>query len=744
MSMDAGGPEEFAQEDAASLAKRVVSLELQVGDLNLALDNLTTEFVRLRLKLEDVKAGAASVQAAPPPVVAPQSLIDSHFDGAELPPLRPTSPSPPPPPQVFVKAAPPPMRAEGRSLEQRLGSQIFNALGILALIFGASYGLKLAIEHGLIGPMGRVLIGLILGAGLVVWSERFRHKGYAAFSYSLKAVGSSILYLSLWASFQLYHLLPAGAALGAMVLVTAWNAFMAFTQDSELLAAYALVGGFLTPALVSSGGNHETFLFSYLAAINLGLILLLRFKPWLRLIIINFPATVLYFVAWYSEHFHSASSRELCGQTAFSHVPCNWGWDGASTETAVFALVFAALFVVPSLWARASREELGRDAASPALGVLLPLANAVFVACALYSIFEDSGLHSALAWVAVALAAMYLGLMRLQPTALGRAVHLAVAVVLLTAAIPLKASGHTLTTAWLVEGIVLFWLSGKFSAEEDSASRMLRGLAVSGYLLGLSSLCVHWTFEGVAAFLSANLASAMIALAALAGAIVLVRQTYAEDREARRAAIAPLTLALLGCALVGGLLLSPELIGRWSPSGAHPAFFNVDFANAVLGLMVFAVTTFLAYQLAMEDRRGRDRLLSLAGGALVLFNLAAILAIEHEITAFFYDHSNSGSPDAMLGRSLSISGFLMLYGAGLLAFGFWKQSAFVRWQALVLMIFTIAKVFLYDTSELSQGYRVASVLGLGVLLLGVSFAYQKDWLNLRKPAADAPVEGEAR
>jgi uncharacterized membrane protein len=98
----------------------------------------------------------------------------------------------------------------------------------------------------------------------------------------------------------------------------------------------------------------------------------------------------------------------------------------------------------------------------------------------------------------------------------------------------------------------------------------------------------------------------------------------------------------------------------------------------------------------------------------------------------------------MLGRSLSISGFLMLYGAGLLAFGFWRRSAFIRWQALILMIFTIAKVFLYDTSALSQGYRVASVVGLGVLLLGVSFAYQKDWLNLRKPAADTSSEGEPR
>ena len=54
-------------------------------------------------------------------------------------------------------------------------------------------------------------------------------------------------------------------------------------------------------------------------------------------------------------------------------------------------------------------------------------------------------------------------------------------------------------------------------------------------------------------------------------------------------------------------------------------------------------------------------------------------------------------------------------------------------QALVLLVFTIGKTFLYDTRNLSQGYRVLSFLGLGALLMTISFAYQKDWLSLREP-----------
>jgi uncharacterized membrane protein len=55
----------------------------------------------------------------------------------------------------------------------------------------------------------------------------------------------------------------------------------------------------------------------------------------------------------------------------------------------------------------------------------------------------------------------------------------------------------------------------------------------------------------------------------------------------------------------------------------------------------------------------------------------------------------------------------------------------VRWQALILILFTIAKVFLFDISGLSAGYRVASFMALGALLLAVSYAYQKDWLGLK-------------
>jgi uncharacterized membrane protein len=67
----------------------------------------------------------------------------------------------------------------------------------------------------------------------------------------------------------------------------------------------------------------------------------------------------------------------------------------------------------------------------------------------------------------------------------------------------------------------------------------------------------------------------------------------------------------------------------------------------------------------------------------------------------------------------------MIYGSALMVAGFWKRSAFLRWQAIVLLVLTAAKVFFYDIAALERGYRIAAFIVLGAILLAVSFFYQR-------------------
>src|SRR5205085_12208311 len=65
-----------------------------------------------------------------------------------------------------------------------------------------------------------------------------------------------------------------------------------------------------------------------------------------------------------------------------------------------------------------------------------------------------------------------------------------------------------------------------------------------------------------------------------------------------------------------------------------------------------------------------------------------------------------------------------------LAIGFWRDSAFLRWGAIALIVATTIKVFAYDVWRLDRGYRIVVFIGLGVLCLGISFLYQNDLLRI--------------
>jgi uncharacterized membrane protein len=619
--------------------------------------------------------------------------------------------------------------AESReSFENQLGSQIFNRIAIVLLLIGAAYFLKLAVDRGWITPTGRVLAGLIAGTGLVVWSERFRHKGFAAFSYSLKAVGTGVLYLSLWAAFQLFHLINAPVALFLMLAVTAWNAYMAWVQDSELLAAYALAGGFSTPMLLSTGGNHETFLFSYLLAIDIAIVALVRLREWPRLLLGAFPLTVAFFIGWYAE-FYGASELTI-----------------TSIFIALFGLVFAS--VPLRLGVAADGPPIARVPQLNTLleDILLPLANAAFVALAFYSVLEDSGHHALLPWLMIVLAAVCLGLMRLPQAAIASAIHLSLAVVFLTIAIPLKASGHWITVSWLVEGLALLWVATRLRTDDDAgnyAGRTLRWLSVASLALGFGGVCVHLTGSWGALdlpFFNKATGTALTGIAVFAAAAWLALRTSSSATEGvslkhRDGWISIATAAVVLIVVTAGLMTLREVGTSWISeysSNPHLPFRSADFLTALLALGIFAGVVAAALRIAKE-RVGEDFWTNCAAVSTIAFNLIAVLTGVREVSAVWSASPNTWSAEGALQQALAISAFLMLYGAALLAVGFWKRSGFLRWQALVLLVVTICKTFLYDMRSLSQGYRVASLLGLGALLMAISFAYQKDWLNLRQP-----------
>jgi uncharacterized membrane protein len=604
------------------------SLEDQVRDLRSRL-SLVEDALRARgvvLQKSEESGPLRQEHAAPAPVIsAGQQVADEVSVPAETPgSIRSEQPV-------------------GRTLESQIGSQWFNRIGILAVLIGMALFLKLAIDNHWVGPTGRVLIGLIAGAGFIAWSERFQRRGYAAFAYSLKAVGSGVLYLSLWAAFSLFHLIPPAVAFLAMILVTAFTGFMAWREDAELLAVYSIIGGLGTPALVSTGGNHEVSLFSYLLILDVAVLVLVALRPWSRLLFGAFTGTVIYCAGWWFD-FYS---------------------DPQLLRTVFFLTCFFLIFALAPIFVRLVVDTKNGSRRDSLAVVVLPLANAFLGFLAYHAMFDRAESAWAGSWIAVGFAAFYLLLLRLPERGMLRSsprvlseLHLILAVVFLTIAIPLKAHGRWLTIGWLVQGAALLWIASRIR------SLLLRVLALLCLGLGL-------------------------------GALLLVH-------------IPASTMPLL----------------------------NERFATYLVAIGIFTGAARVAGAVIPEVKEQEPfPWRGIAAGAGLLVNCLIVIALSLEIHNYWWFRQWSGDlqllHDYRIYAQFSYSALFMAFGAILLGVGFWRWSAFVRWQALLLVALAIGKVFLIDVRQLSQGYSILSFLGLGALLLGVSFIYQRDWLHLR-------------
>lgn len=57
--------------------------------------------------------------------------------------------------------------------------------------------------------------------------------------------------------------------------------------------------------------------------------------------------------------------------------------------------------------------------------------------------------------------------------------------------------------------------------------------------------------------------------------------------------------------------------------------------------------------------------------------------------------------------------------------GIWRRTRWVRLGSMALLGFIILKFFVFDLSFLGGAYRSVSFAGLGMILLLVSFLYQR-------------------
>ncbi len=671
--------------------------------------------------------------AVPEPVAAPE-----HVAAPE-----PVAVPVPTPPTIDAPKTRPTV-----ALEQRIGARWATWVGVLSLIITVGLLLRWTFENNLIGPTGRVVLGLVAGCALLVSGLALRRRRNLTFlAEGLAGGGLAILYLSLYAANTIYGLLATGATFGLMSTVTVSGIAVAVASDRQATAVLAVLGGLLTPVLVSTEHPDERVLLAYLLVLGALVLGIARRRSWIALNRLSWTGSmVLLFSA-------------LVAQPASPHPVA---------RLALLSALAALFGAVPLAQAWLDRHPV----ATPDLWIVVGNAAAYF--SAVYVTLERwrPGLEGA--W-ALALGAAYVAIARAYERRVPGddatvGVHLGNAIVLVAIAFPLALDGPWVTLAWAVQGAVLLWLA---SRRVDSKTVIAGGLVV--FFLAVVRVVAVDPFWYVPSRPVWNISFAVHLLAVTA---LIVAGWVSGKREDLRTALWFTAAGLLAVLLwreptglwPAGLLLVLLLVLAWlgrvqgdraflvaTPLLAVLLFIRLFVEDAAVariaagswlnGPFLLRLAACAAIACAGHLVSGPDssvRVLQLGkilrgfAGVLLLGTLGAgwflrqDLAIDAARAAGDLDAARNLQWKLQVGLSVLFT----LYAAAALAWGFARRIPTVRYAALGLFGIVIAKVFLVDLAELQAIYRILSFLVLGLVLLGVSYVYQR-----RRPDGSGSASG---
>ncbi|MGC3999308.1 MAG: DUF2339 domain-containing protein [Anaeromyxobacter sp.] len=581
----------------------------------------------------------ATPVAAPPPAMppgweppaapgAPEAAPAASTElPPPLPPLEPPPPAPPPAPR------PAPFQLPKIDWERLVGVKLFSWAAGGAVAIAAVLWARYAVDNGLITPPIRMAVGVVVGLGLLLGAETRRAQAYRVTAQALAAGGVVALFSTFFAAHVLWRLIPAGAAFGLLALVAAVAVLISVRRDALVMSLLGLLGGFATPALISTGQNNPLGLFGYLLLLDVGLAWVAYRKRWPLLSALSLGLTGLY----------------------------QAGWVAKMMERDRLPIAFAAFLIFPvvglaGLFA-GSRRAAGDGA--PVDRLTRWTAAAASLPPALLALHLASSGRYAEHWPLVLgfLAVVAVGLAAVAAWQGPEWLHLAGgATVLLTLAGFLAGNHAQAREAWPALGWATLGLAALYLAAPAVLERLGRALRAEGRLAVLTAPATLFVFAAMAltpqgaapaglllpALLVAAASSAVAVWRAegrlhLLGAVLLLLALVCWSAQHLDATT--LLPALLAYAAAGGLLLAAPLLAerRGRPlAGGAPG----PFLLAALGLLLFvaggpaahaavaslagltALAALLQAALFFEAWRGRSALFALGGVAMGFVTLA--------------------------------------------------------------------------------------------------------------------------
>lgn len=711
------------------LVEKLRGLEDQLGSLRYALKKEQQPTPPPEKEIPAEKP-PAPLEVAAPPEVPPSK------PATVIPPGAPTSPE-------EEKMVPPRLQQPRDSLEMKLGTKWLNWVGIVMLLVGVGFFFKYAYDNAWIGPKGRLAIGTLFGIASIALGERFRRRHWDILFKILTGGGLAAFYLCVFFSFQVYHLSDQASSMALAILVTALAVVMAVAHDAVSIAILALIGGFLSPVLLSTGTNHPYALFTYIAILDLVAMGAAYFRRWRALDMLCFIGTAVIYRGWHGKFY--------------------------APDQMLPALIYISLFylmflLIPTL------HSLVRRLVETSEGLAMIVLNAAFSFFCYYNVlFRDY--RYALGFVVLGQALLVFLLFQIWSKRVGKDNHtcaslLIITLGLVTIAVPIQLKLYGIPIAWGMEGAVLVFLGIRFrqiicrvtgiaalvlavgglvsrlplhkvlftpvlNAPFGSWTFVIAMAAVSAYLLHRDRKTKdrwHDILTAIASFLAFSLAcylltvevsqfwtinhpirhyrtyetSSLVVLWSLIPAVT----AYVLYRKGARAWM-PLSWICFG---IGTLVMFASLAHYKLPSGW--LILNCTFAPKLM----FVFSLWWCAQLCRRSE------LKLAGDVQKLAGhgvLALLVAFEFERWGR-YSHFIT----AKMGISL-ISAAWALQALVVIWIGLATRNRLLRYLGFILFVLTIGKTLLIDMSELEKVYRIVSFAASGLLLVAAGYFYQR-------------------
>jgi uncharacterized membrane protein len=244
-------------------------------------------FVVCFISLTNLRARISKLENGISPQLRPNNEIQNqnsyHAENATLPP----------------KVAVPVMNKVDNNTEDSIGDSFINwikedwllKLGAFMIFVGFVWFVYYAFANNWIGPMGRVALGVIVGAVIMVFGW-FRMQKYIRQGSVFLWLGSAVVIMTIYGARVVYDFFDPISALSLMFITTVFIALASLKYKIKSLAFIALLMSAIIPLLtVSSGGTIA--LFSYLSVIVLGTVWIVSLTGWRFL---NLTALIIFFL----------------------------------------------------------------------------------------------------------------------------------------------------------------------------------------------------------------------------------------------------------------------------------------------------------------------------------------------------------------------------------------------------------------------------------------------------------------